>query len=351
MRKKVLINVPWFYGIDESIKKAFEWSGFEVILLNNRIILSIQEKIAQKIGNKFSFIKPISNPILKYYLLRENHDFLNLIQREKPDIIFIIKGEHLFPDTIKTLKSQFSMPVISYIWDDPFYAYAGQFSDDYRKNNFVKGMHLYDYIFVYDPHYAGRLNQHGIKNVSYLPLATNPSKYRPVILTEQEKDKYGFDLCFVGTPHPNRIELLDSISGFNLGVFGDARWERLHKPYYKGRADVEKALKIYSASKIVLNIHDPDAVYGVNTRTFNIPACGAFELVDYKKEIDNLFTKEEIVYYTNVSDLKTKIKYYLERPEKRKTIAERGKEKVLKNHTWHHRIEQVVNELNKAKLL
>ena len=64
-----------------------------------------------------------------------------------------LASSRLFPETLKRIRNETQCPIIAYIWDDPFYSYAGLFADDFRKFNFEKGMHLYDYIFLYDTFY------------------------------------------------------------------------------------------------------------------------------------------------------------------------------------------------------
>jgi len=72
MKKKILINSPRFYGIDEAIRESFEKIGFDAILLNYGTKSTIQEKIARRIGLKVSHLKPFLNPLIKYYLAKEN---------------------------------------------------------------------------------------------------------------------------------------------------------------------------------------------------------------------------------------------------------------------------------------
>ncbi|MBI2470437.1 MAG: glycosyltransferase [Planctomycetes bacterium] len=352
MKKSVLICAPRFYGIDESIRQSFEDVGFNAVLKSSRIKLTFQEVFAKKLGNVLPFAKYFLNPILKFYLDQENQEFITFVKARNPDLIFIIKGEQFFPETLQKLKKETSACIAAYIWDDPFYSYAGRFIDDYRKNNFARGMHLYDYIFVYDPYYVEEIRKRGILKVSYLPLATDPNKYKRIDVTKEENQKYGFDVCFVGRPFPNRIEIFENLSEFKLGVFGDGweEWFRTKTPnYFKGKALNEKVLKVYNSSKIILNIHDPEAICGVNTRTFDILSCGAFELVDYKSELERLFKEgEEIMYYKDIADLKRLIKYYLDNPKERNNIAEKGKMKVLNSHTWDHRIKEVIHILHTA---
>ena len=357
MKKKILISAPRFYGIDEAIRDSWEYWGYKVVLKNYRTESTLQEKIARRLAIKLPFMKAFLNPLIKYYLDIENRDFLNMIREEKPDLLFVIKGDHLFPDTLKAIKNELQIPIIAYIWDDPFYSYAGLYADDYRKSNFEKGMHLYDYIFVYDTHYVEEIKQRGRMNTAYLPLATDPKRYKVMSISEEDRRDFSYDICFVGVPYPNRVEVLDSLSQYKLGVFGDG-WAKYFlrrgkkiPSYYRGKAIGEKVIKIYRSSKIVLNIHDPEAREGVNTRTFDILACGASELVDYKKNLETHFKiGEEIISYKNLEDLHQLVDYYCRNIKELEEISEKGRKRILMDHTWNHRVEKIIATIAEKKL-
>lgn len=348
-KKKIFMIAPNFYGIDKSVKSVFESLGFEVFLKNTRNRLEPAESLSIKITKAIPIATGALNPFIKSFLDKDNAEYLSLIREAKPDIFFIIKGETIYPETLSCIKNEMKIPCFIYQWDCPFYSYADRPVDTYRKKNFADGMHLYDHIFSHDPYYVDQIKTMGAKSVSYLPLATDPNLYRDIEVSGEERRGYDFDVCFVGSPFPNRIDILNSLREFKLGVFGDGwkMWHALHlkktPDYYKGKAAGEKALKLYASSKIILNIHGPEAKYGVNTRTFDISACGAFELADYRPEMDKLFKPgEEIVYYRDADELKRLVRFYLENPEKRRAIIEKGKSRVLSSHTWSHRMREVV---------
>jgi spore maturation protein CgeB len=349
VKKKVLISAPKYYGIDNDIKESFDSLSFKTSLVSH-IPLTIFERIAKKIGNKLPFLKPVFNPILKSHLINENRKFASIVSKESPDLLLIIQGDHVFPATIETIKKVVSCPIVSYIWDDPFNTHNNH--DDYRKSNFKKGIPLYDFIFVFDTFYIDEIKRQGSKKVKYLPLATNPNRYKDISVTEQDRSDYGYDVCFIGLPFENRVEIFECLSDYNLGVFGD-QWTKYFilkgqktPSYYKGKAIGEIVHKTYLSSKIVLNIHHPQSIEGLNTRTFDIPACGAFEMVDYKKNVEKHFeTDKEIVTFRNVNELKSKIDIYLKNGDLRKTISERGKQRVLNEHTWVHRASDLITAL------
>ncbi len=356
--KRVIITGPQYYGIDEDIGDAFKKNGYEPFLKQSWTKLTAQERIARRLGQELSPVRPFLNTLFKYYLIKKNRNLLAVVKKEKPDLIFVINGDHIFPDTLKEIKKDLALPIVIYLWDDPFYNNENLYRDIYRKSNFRKGMKLYDYIFVFDTFYVEDIRRRGIGNIAYLPLATNPDRFKIIPLSEEDKKEYGYDICFVGSPFRERIQIFESLQRYNLGVFGD-EWEKLFlfqgknvPPYYKGKANGEKVLKIYSSSKIVLNIHHPHSVEGLNTRTFDIPVCGGFELVDYKKNLERHFKiGKEIAAFKSQKDLIELIDFYLCNPELTKKIAALGRQRVLKEHTWGNRIEELISKLQHEGIL
>ena len=81
-----------------------------------------------------------------------------------------------------------------------------------------------------------------------------------------------------------------------------------------------------------------------SNRIFDALACGTFVISDYMSCIDSLFDGN-VVTYDNVNDLDEKIKYYLDNPEKRKSLALNGKDIVLKNHTFDNRVDEIIKSL------
>ena len=357
MKKKILISAPRFYGIDESIRDSWEYWGYKAVLKNYRTELTLQEKIARTLGAKLPFSKPVFNPLIKQKLDVENGNFLKMVREESPELLFVIKGDHLIPLTLNTIKNELQIPIIAYIWDDPFYPRSGLYCDDYRKSNFKKGMHLYDYIFVFDSYCVEEIKQRGIINTAYLPLATDPTKYKVMPISEENEREFGYDICFVGSPYPNRVAILDSLSQYKLGVFGDG-WTKYFlrrgnkiPTYYRGKAIGEKVIKIYRSSKIVLNLHYLESKGGLNARTFDILACGACEMVDYQNSLSAHFKiGEEIISYRNLEELHQLVAYYCQNIQELKEISEKGRKRILKDHTWHHRVERVIDTIMEKKL-
>lgn len=103
---------------------------------------------------------------------------------------------------------------------------------------------------------------------------------------------------------------------------------------------------VFKNSKINLNISLKSIYSGIPLRAFDIMGCGGFLMTDFQPDFGELFVPDEdYVFYTTPDDLYAKIDYYLEHDEKRKIIAQNGYEKVKANHTYDHRLKEMLSML------
>ena len=66
-------------------------------------------------------------------------------------------------------------------------------------------------------------------------------------------------------------------------------------------------------------------------------------MCNYQEELPELFEPgEEVEVFSSKEELLDKTAWYLEHEEERKKIAERGLERVLKEHTWEARIASLI---------
>jgi len=109
-------------------------------------------------------------------------------------------------------------------------------------------------------------------------------------------------------------------------------------------------VKIFNASKINLNLHssmERDGVepFGdfINPRTFELAACGAFQLLDPRLYLpEQLELGKEAVTFRDSREMEQLIDYYLAHPEERQQIAMSSRSRVLREHTYRHRLEDML---------
>ena len=231
------------------------------------------------------------------------------------------------------------------------------FVEDFRVQKYWQDVApLYDYLFtIQRGEFFERLRDRGVKNFCYLPLAASMVAHKEIGLTAEELESYGSDISFVGAGYRNRRKFFEGLLDLDFKIWGN-EWD-LNTPIGRciqrsgERIETEETVKIFNAAKININLHSSpyhDGVnpYGdfVNPRTFEIAACGGFQLVDYRSELPDLVEiDKEIVCFRGIDDLRQKIKYYLDNPGKRKEIALTGKERVLREHTYEQRMKAMMD--------
>lgn len=119
--------------------------------------------------------------------------------------------------------------------------------------------------------------------------------------------------------------------------------ERYPKSFI-GTAPYTQMAEIYSQSKIGFNY--PIQMEGLTMRSFEIPACGTIQfmpkLPSYWFEQLGFYDRKNIVIYQDFNDLITLINYYLTHEDKREQIAQAGYEHVRKNHTYTHKVKEII---------
>ena len=99
-------------------------------------------------------------------------------------------------------------------------------------------------------------------------------------------------------------------------------------------------VRVFAQSKIVLNIHILSQPLGGNFRLFEIPATKSLQIAD-KCPQDWFKDGDEIVLYKNNYNLLKKVKFYLNNDQERIRIANNGYNRLLKEHTYEHRIKKI----------
>lgn len=213
----------------------------------------------------------------------------------------------------------------------------------------------YDFWFVIQQAMCvDALKRAGARQVQYLPMAADPAVHRPLGLTETEQAEYGADVSFVGAGYANRRAVLPGwlSKDWSFKLWGN-EWEgaqTLASVLQRdgARIDTETCVKVFNATSINLNLHscagdglDPQADF-INPRTFELAACGAFQLVDERSLFPDLFAPSEMVRFAAVSEVPSLIRTWLADTSGRRDIAAAARRRVLANHTYKHRMGELL---------
>lgn len=150
-----------------------------------------------------------------------------------------------------------------------------------------------------------------------------------------------------------RMALGRELSRCGLVVYGDEPWRDVLRPpaVYRPRTDYfRETPSIYCDAAVILNHTSYQLRSGVNARVFDVPACGGFLITDRRKELGNLFTLgSEIIAYDTREELAELIGVYRNRPRLRAEISARARERIRREHTYTHRMQEMLTVVKAGK--
>ena len=326
--------------------------------------------------NAFESLGHIFQPLVASNNCKETLDKFN------PDILFTsIMPYYLKYLDLKSIKKHKENRMIVFV-AMPFWRSI------LKKNSIIEGRGLFynkNYIkliisegfgdIYYNVYEPDDPRMEGFEKITGYKHYTIPLAVDKVVLKEKFDEKFKADISFIGTYSPQKRDSFRKYvfplkKKYKLTIYGQD-WGTLDRtlgwiqrggqyfniPYLrsfkKPQLKLEDEAKIYKSSIISINIHEESQLrFGgdCNERTFKIPFCGGFEITDNVACIKKYFKDgEEVVIAKDEKDWYEKIKYYIENPGKRGKIIKAGRERVLKEHTYHNRVKQIIDIYNKIK--
>ena len=277
------------YFMALSLKKAFEKKGFNVVI----------------------------------------HEYEDWYKEDKVDIVFVLRGLYEYeinPDHINLMWNISHPELVS-----------------------LEEYETYDIVFISSQKYAEKIGSEINTPVFPLLQCSDPDVFYP-----EEDDSCRHDILFVGIARDNRIIMEDILkTKYDVSVYGKHWLDHIDKKYVCGEfIDNGQLHKYYSSSRILLNDHWEEMRKWdfPSNRLFDALLSGAFVISDEIPSAKTIF-KDSIVTYNGAEDLENKIDYYLSNPGEREKKIKKGREIILKNHTFDNRVDYVVKSLKKLKFI
>jgi spore maturation protein CgeB len=312
----------------------------------------------------------------------------------RPD--FILSINHIGFDEqgeIGSLLDELELPVSVWCVDSPQFILKGGVLPAARTSS----------LFVWERTLVEAMRARGATDVHYLPLATDPRRFRPADAEvaypvsfvgdsmEHSQKKWRSRLRAPERAHARRLadeilnastveahcellepmalnatawdviaaavwdatgryrlRLLQSIAGPALHLFGDKGWTRLlPTARYRGPVNYgEDLCQVYRASAISVNATSRQMPTAVNQRVFDVPASGGFLLTDAQCDVGEHFELgTEVVCYRGADELAQLAAEYSRRTDERRFIAQRARARIIRCHTYEHRLTSMVSFL------
>lgn len=276
--------------------------------------------------------------------------FLNVVSQAvlakvdtfEPDMVLCMAQAPLNHQALKRLRRDGVTTAMWFVEDFKLFTYWKSFAP------------MYDIFAVIQKEpFFEELAAIGQPNAVYLPLAAQPDFHKKTDLSPVEQRKFGSTISFMGAGYPNRRIAFRELVNHDFKIWGN-EWDGDHvlEPLVQlkgARVTPEECVKIFNATTINLNLHssiqaDELVTYGdfVNPRTFELAACGAFQLVDQRKLMSEAFAEDELATFTSMDELLKKIEYYSNNPEKCAAFAQKSQARVLKEHTYKARMKTLI---------
>jgi len=194
---------------------------------------------------------------------------------------------------------------------------------------------LFDHVAVFHPGYVEEFRRGGHPGAFLLPHAVRRE------LFEGGELERTFDLGWVGQSqgplYRRRAALLPALAG--MFKFKMNEWDRKYS--------AEELAEVYRRSRIVVNIGRDDYPQDANLRTFEAMAAGALLLTSQPTELTRLGFEDGVHFigYRNPQEITILVREYLAGESARRRIADAGREKVLRQHTYDCRVKTLLARL------
>jgi hypothetical protein len=202
----------------------------------------------------------------------------------------------------------------------------------------------YDLVVSSWPPTLARMRAQGIR-AEHLGLGFDPD-----VLAAVGRPERDIPLSFVGSIgalHGERNRFLEAICGAfpDTQVFGPSVDEvpagSPIRACYQGPAFGIDMFRVLARSRATFNHHGFAEPHANNMRLFEATGVGALLLTDAKPDLDRYFDVDrEVLTYPDLDGCLELIRRTAEDP--RRPVAEAGQRRTLAEHTWDHRIEELL---------
>ena len=298
----------------EALKAIIKPTIFEVIDAN--IPFFKTHRLLRSFG--FRYKKgPLINNINKYIVAALND--------ETYDLIWVDKAVFITPKTTALLRSKAAKLV--HFTPDPAFTF-------HKSKLFLKSLPNYDFLVTTKSYELEHYYKH-IKTdkVLYATQGFDAKLHKPSKHPFSKKD--GF--VFIGHYEDQRAVVLQkllqndikiTLAGIKWNHFARKHQDNPNLTYLGDGVYGEDYVKTLQNAKMAWGALSKWVPELHTTRTFEIPACGTALVTERNSETASFFKNSDAIFYNDINDLVTQVKYYMSNNKSLETLTEKGTKTV-----------------------
>ncbi len=324
----------WHGGYEYFFSKALRSLGHDVLYFDDN-----GTKTQKNFRRIFTRIPRLQYEVEDLYCRAISRDWMAAVRAFKPDLIILEHTPNTLVPYIRAIKKEGYK--IFYWMDAP--ATGSQAKDG------IAGSLEADKVFSVDRKWMSIL--YPPESFTHLPIAGDPETFYPIPGTKKE-----YDIVWIGSLPPAngdgylRAKILAELPGkYRIAAFGSGLgyWKRyfpiLEERIKSGSTLTFKEMnEIYNKSEIVLNIHSTSNTSALSGRTYEIALSGAFQLVDWREDLDRQYPQGTFATFHYAIELNGLVEKWIGHPRERAEMAARARERVLAQDTYRHRAKEML---------
>ncbi|PMP11312.1 hypothetical protein BCS93_08860 [Vibrio breoganii] len=278
-----------------------------------------------------------------------NTSILECIKKNRYHLVWLDKALTVNNKTLLDIKKT-STKIIGYSPDD-------MYSRHNQSANFLKHIKNYDHFLTTKSYGVDELKSLGCVDTRFVGNAYDKNTHFPREKNQENSDRFGGDIGFIGDYEFERFRSLKYISKTlnerKVRIWGP-NWEKAKGIHNLDNitcefnrligSDYSTAISNFKINLCFLRKINRDLQ---TTRTIEIPACGGFMLAERTEEHRDLFIEgKEAEFFSSDEELVDKIKFYLDNDSARLSVAKSGFNKCIRaGYDNKSRLKKILVEL------
>lgn len=326
----------------EGIENGLREIGVDVVETKTERLISMQSQVISQFKDVYQKAADQNGVDLSQLAIHAGwENVMSRLLYLEYDLLFVVNGRLISPQIMRGF-DKLPGPRVIWLTESPY-------EDEHQA---WLASH-FDFAFVNDRVSLDTIGK--IVPSAYLPHSYDPENFMRI---ERPMDR---DVFFCYTAFNNRTPVVDALSssGLNVllpraGTFVDEQTGITGVKFMQP----ERMALMYNTSKICLNVHRREKLYGsgesiteaysLGPRAYEIAACGAFQLCDNTRpELAEVFG-DTVATYDNPDDIVELCRYWVDpaRDGLRRDMGLASMERVSQC-TYTHRAAQVLEQLAK----